>query len=112
MEFMDNVIEAMRSDLAKIKRDAADVQTCLVSAESPSAVANLRKQVDDLAEELLTSQQHLSLKTSGKIIHKDHTLKCLWDSSHLKSIIDLIKYHNAEILEIFDAWGLCVCVYN
>ncbi|XP_076154133.1 uncharacterized protein kif20bb isoform X2 [Alosa pseudoharengus] len=63
-EFMDSLIEAMRSDLAKIKRDAAEVQTCLVTAESPAATAGLRKQVDELAEELLTSQQLLGLKTS------------------------------------------------
>ena len=82
MEFMDSMLVAMRSDLAKIKQDAEQAQTCLVvaaagSAGSPGATvaaakqaeteaAELHKQLDELAEELLTRQQLLGLKSSGR----------------------------------------------
>ncbi|XP_045065754.1 kinesin-like protein KIF20B isoform X1 [Coregonus clupeaformis] len=65
VELLDGIIEAMRDDLARIRRDAETAQTCLVDLpESPGTVASLRKQVDDLSEELLKTQQQLKLKTN------------------------------------------------
>lgn len=86
MEFMDSMIEAMRSDLVKIKRDAEEAQSCLVgSAESPAAAAGLRRQVDELAEELLNSQQLLGLKTSGRS-SRYRNLKVLPEGCQLLSL--------------------------
>ncbi|CAB1338071.1 unnamed protein product [Coregonus sp. 'balchen'] len=65
VELLDGIIEAMRDDLARIRRDTETAQTCLVDLpESPGTVASLRKQVDDLSEELLKTQQQLKLKTN------------------------------------------------
>ena len=56
----------MQNDLEKIKKDAEAAQTCLVGSPGPrDAVANLEKQVSDLSEELLKTQQLLTLKTRG-----------------------------------------------
>ncbi|KAL2078637.1 hypothetical protein ACEWY4_026322 [Coilia grayii] len=74
-ELMDSMLAAMRSDLAQIKQDAQQAQTCLVvaagSSGSPRATltaeaetAELRKQLDELAEELLLQQQLLGAKSS------------------------------------------------
>uniref|UniRef100_A0A8C1PBK2 Kinesin family member 20Bb n=1 Tax=Cyprinus carpio TaxID=7962 RepID=A0A8C1PBK2_CYPCA len=64
IELLDNMIEAMRDDLAKIKGDAEAVQNCLTNVpESPRTISNLRTQLEEMREELLKSQQHLSLKT-------------------------------------------------
>ncbi|XP_072524163.1 kinesin-like protein KIF20B [Salminus brasiliensis] len=64
MEVLDGMIEAMQSDLAKIKRDAEAAQTCLEKgAHSPGAVSRLRTQLDEMAKELLKSQQLLDVKT-------------------------------------------------
>lgn len=63
---MEGIVDTMRDDLARIRRDAEAAQTCLVDLpESPGTVASLRKQVDDLSEELLKTQQQLNLKTNG-----------------------------------------------
>uniref|UniRef100_A0A4W5MAJ6 Kinesin family member 20Bb n=1 Tax=Hucho hucho TaxID=62062 RepID=A0A4W5MAJ6_9TELE len=63
---LEGIVDAMRDDLARIRRDAEAAQTCLVDLpESPGTVASLRKQVDDLSEELLKTQQQLNLKTNG-----------------------------------------------
>ncbi|KAL7857127.1 hypothetical protein SRHO_G00160260 [Serrasalmus rhombeus] len=63
-EFLDGMIEAMQNDLAKIKKDAEAAQTCLErGAHSPGAVSRLRTQLDEMAEELLKSQQLLNIKT-------------------------------------------------
>ncbi|XP_036428902.1 kinesin-like protein KIF20B [Colossoma macropomum] len=63
-EFLDGMIEAMQNDLAKIKKDAEAAQTCLErGAHSPGAVNRLRTQLDEMAEELLKSQQLLNIKT-------------------------------------------------
>ncbi|XP_029620351.1 kinesin-like protein KIF20B [Salmo trutta] len=65
VELLEGIIDAMRDDLARIRRDAEAAQTCLVDLpESPGTVASLRKQVDDLSEELLKTQQQLNLKTN------------------------------------------------
>uniref|UniRef100_A0AAR2LAE4 Kinesin motor domain-containing protein n=1 Tax=Pygocentrus nattereri TaxID=42514 RepID=A0AAR2LAE4_PYGNA len=65
-EFLDGMIEAMQNDLAKIKKDAEAAQTCLErGAHSPGAVSRLRTQLDEMAEELLKSQQLLNIKTKG-----------------------------------------------
>ncbi|XP_063077606.1 kinesin-like protein KIF20B [Engraulis encrasicolus] len=77
MEFMDNMLAAMRSDLAKIKQDAEQAQTMLVVADGAGtpratvsaateteAVTELRKQLDEMAEELLTRQQLLGIKST------------------------------------------------
>uniref|UniRef100_A0A4W5M8T3 Kinesin family member 20Bb n=1 Tax=Hucho hucho TaxID=62062 RepID=A0A4W5M8T3_9TELE len=62
---LEGIVDAMRDDLARIRRDAEAAQTCLVDLpESPGTVASLRKQVDDLSEELLKTQQQLNLKTN------------------------------------------------
>uniref|UniRef100_A0A671QQ63 Kinesin family member 20Bb n=1 Tax=Sinocyclocheilus anshuiensis TaxID=1608454 RepID=A0A671QQ63_9TELE len=64
IEHLDNMIEAMRDDLAKIKGDAEAVQICLTNVpESPRTISDLRTQLEDMREELLKSQQLLSLKT-------------------------------------------------
>uniref|UniRef100_A0A673ZT29 Kinesin family member 20Bb n=1 Tax=Salmo trutta TaxID=8032 RepID=A0A673ZT29_SALTR len=61
---LEGIVDTMRDDLARIRRDAEAAQTCLVDLpESPGTVASLRKQVDDLSEELLKTQ--LNLKTNG-----------------------------------------------
>uniref|UniRef100_A0A8C7H5S1 Kinesin family member 20Bb n=1 Tax=Oncorhynchus kisutch TaxID=8019 RepID=A0A8C7H5S1_ONCKI len=66
VELLEGIIDAMRDDLARIRRDAEAAQTCLVDLpESPGTVASPRKQVDDLSEELLKTQQQLHLKTNG-----------------------------------------------
>ncbi|CAB1311911.1 unnamed protein product [Coregonus sp. 'balchen'] len=63
---LEGIVDAMRDDLAKIRRDAEAAQTCLVDLpESPGTMTSLRKQVDDLSEELLKTQQQLNLKTNG-----------------------------------------------
>ncbi|XP_029561201.1 kinesin-like protein KIF20B isoform X2 [Salmo trutta] len=60
---LEGIVDTMRDDLARIRRDAEAAQTCLVDLpESPGTVASLRKQVDDLSEELLKTQ--LNLKTN------------------------------------------------
>ncbi|XP_042161892.1 kinesin-like protein KIF20B isoform X1 [Oncorhynchus tshawytscha] len=65
VELLEGIIDAMRDDLARIRRDAEAAQTCLVDLpESPGTVASPRKQVDDLSEELLKTQQQLHLKTN------------------------------------------------
>ncbi|XP_064806882.1 kinesin-like protein KIF20B isoform X1 [Oncorhynchus masou masou] len=65
VELLEGIIDAMRGDLARIRRDAEAAQTCLVDLpESPGTVASPRKQVDDLSEELLKTQQQLHLKTN------------------------------------------------
>ncbi|XP_038831158.1 kinesin-like protein KIF20B isoform X2 [Salvelinus namaycush] len=66
VELLEGIIDAMRDDLARIRRDAEAAQTCLVDLpESPGTEVSLRKQVDDLSEELLKTQQQLNLKTNG-----------------------------------------------
>ncbi|KAM9411753.1 kinesin-like protein KIF20B isoform 2-T2 [Salvelinus alpinus] len=66
VELLEGIIDAMRDDLARIRRDAQAAQTCLVDLpESPGTEVSLRKQVDDLSEELLKTQQQLNLKTNG-----------------------------------------------
>lgn len=63
------MIEAMRDDLAKIKGDAEAVNMCLTNVpESPGTVSHLRTQLEEMKEELLKSQQLLSLKTKGILI--------------------------------------------
>lgn len=60
------MIKAMRDDLAKIKGDAEGVQICLTNVpESPRTISDLRTQLEEMREELLKSQQLLSLKTIG-----------------------------------------------
>ncbi|KAM9561505.1 LOW QUALITY PROTEIN: kinesin-like protein KIF20B [Salvelinus alpinus] len=62
---LEGIVDTMRDDLARIRRDAEAAQTCLVDLpESPGTVASLRKQVDDLSEELLKTQQQLNIKTN------------------------------------------------
>ncbi|XP_042623356.1 kinesin-like protein KIF20B isoform X3 [Cyprinus carpio] len=64
IEHLDNMIKAMRDDLAKIKGDAEGVQICLTNVpESPRTISDLRTQLEEMREELLKSQQLLSLKT-------------------------------------------------
>ncbi|ROL48440.1 Kinesin-like protein KIF20B [Anabarilius grahami] len=64
IELLDSVMEAMRDDLAKIKGDAEAVHMCLTNVpESPGTVSHLRTQLEEMKEELLKSQQLLSLKT-------------------------------------------------
>ncbi|XP_051770957.1 kinesin-like protein KIF20B isoform X4 [Ctenopharyngodon idella] len=64
IELLDSMIEAMRDDLAKIKGDAEAVTMCLTNVpESPGTVSHLRTQLEEMKEELLKSQQLLSLKT-------------------------------------------------
>uniref|UniRef100_A0A9J8BBI0 Kinesin family member 20Bb n=1 Tax=Cyprinus carpio carpio TaxID=630221 RepID=A0A9J8BBI0_CYPCA len=64
IEHLDNMIKAMRDDLAKIKGDAEGVQICLTNVpESPGTISDLRTQLEEMREELLKSQQLLSLKT-------------------------------------------------
>ncbi|XP_067225354.1 kinesin-like protein KIF20B isoform X1 [Chanodichthys erythropterus] len=64
IELLDSMIEAMRDDLAKIKGDAEAVNMCLTNVpESPGTVSHLRLQLEEMKEELLKSQQLLSLKT-------------------------------------------------
>uniref|UniRef100_A0A673KRR5 Kinesin-like protein KIF20B n=1 Tax=Sinocyclocheilus rhinocerous TaxID=307959 RepID=A0A673KRR5_9TELE len=64
IELLDSMIEAMRDDLAKIKGDAEAVQNCLTNVpESPRTISHLRTELEEMREELLKSQQHLSLKT-------------------------------------------------
>lgn len=66
------MIEAMRDDLAKIKGDAEAVQNCLTNVpESPRTISNLRTQLEEMREELLKSQQHLSLKTKGVLSYHE-----------------------------------------
>lgn len=63
---MDSLVEVMRGDLAKIKGDAEAVHMCLTNVpKSPGTVSRLRKQLEEMKEELLKSQQLLSLKTKG-----------------------------------------------
>ncbi|KAI4892352.1 hypothetical protein NFI96_018664 [Prochilodus magdalenae] len=63
-ELFGGMIEAMQNDLAKIKKDAEEAQTCLErGAHSPGAFSKLRTQLDEMAEELLKTQQLLNLKT-------------------------------------------------
>ncbi|KAL0984139.1 hypothetical protein UPYG_G00137610 [Umbra pygmaea] len=62
---LEGIVEAMRHDLVRIRKDAEAAQTCLVTLpESPGAVASLRKQVEDLSEELLMTKQQLNVKTT------------------------------------------------
>ncbi|XP_020310170.2 kinesin-like protein KIF20A isoform X2 [Oncorhynchus kisutch] len=62
---LEGIVDTMRDDLARIRRDAEAAQTCLVDLpESPGTVASLMKQVDDLSEELLKTQQQLKFKTN------------------------------------------------
>ncbi|XP_016431625.1 kinesin-like protein KIF20B [Sinocyclocheilus rhinocerous] len=64
IEHLDSMIEAMRDDPAKIKGDAEAVQICLTNVpESPRTISDLRTQLEEMREELLKSQQLLSLKT-------------------------------------------------
>lgn len=64
MELLDTMIEAMRSDLTKIKGDAESVQLCLANVpESPGKVSRLRTELEEIRVELLKSQQQLSLKS-------------------------------------------------
>uniref|UniRef100_A0A8C7QDH6 Kinesin family member 20Bb n=1 Tax=Oncorhynchus mykiss TaxID=8022 RepID=A0A8C7QDH6_ONCMY len=62
---LEGIVDTMRDDLARIRRDAEAAQTCLVDLpESPGTVASLMKQVDNLSEELFKTQQQLKLKTN------------------------------------------------
>ncbi|KAJ7987733.1 hypothetical protein DPEC_G00329550 [Dallia pectoralis] len=62
---LEGIIDAMRGDLTRIRRDAEAAQTCLVNLPpSPHTVADLRKQVGDLSAELLLAQQKVNLKTT------------------------------------------------
>uniref|UniRef100_A0A672LUY9 Kinesin-like protein KIF20B n=1 Tax=Sinocyclocheilus grahami TaxID=75366 RepID=A0A672LUY9_SINGR len=64
IELLDSMIEAIRDDLAKMKGDAEAVQNCLTNVpESPRTICHLRTELEEMREELLKSQQHLSLKT-------------------------------------------------
>ncbi|XP_073774416.1 kinesin-like protein KIF20B isoform X1 [Danio rerio] len=64
MELLDTMIEAMRSDLTKIKGDAESVQLCLANVpESPGKLSHLRTELEEIKAELLKSQQQLSLKS-------------------------------------------------
>lgn len=64
IELLDSLVEVMRGDLAKIKGDAEAVHMCLTNVpKSPGTVSRLRKQLEEMKEELLKSQQLLSLKT-------------------------------------------------
>ncbi|XP_059386686.1 kinesin-like protein KIF20B isoform X2 [Carassius carassius] len=64
IEHLDSMIKALRDDLAKIKGDAESVQICLTNVpESSRTISDLRTQLEEMREELIKSQQLLSLKT-------------------------------------------------
>lgn len=80
MELLDTMIEAMRSDLTKIKGDAESVQLCLANVpESPGKVSRLRTELEEIRVELLKSQQQLSLKSKG-------VLSCLKANSYCSKL--------------------------
>ncbi|KAG9345983.1 hypothetical protein JZ751_007798 [Albula glossodonta] len=59
---LDGMMGSMQSDLERIKKDAEAAQTCLIGLLDPHNT-NLEKQVAELSEELLKTQQLLTLKT-------------------------------------------------
>ncbi|KAJ8264374.1 hypothetical protein GJAV_G00148420 [Gymnothorax javanicus] len=61
VDLLDGLMDSIQDDLQKIKKDAEAAQTCLVVLPEPRE--NLEKQVSELSEELLKSQQLLCLKT-------------------------------------------------
>ncbi|XP_026078578.1 kinesin-like protein KIF20B isoform X1 [Carassius auratus] len=64
IEHLDSMIKAMRDDLAQIKGEAESVQICLTNVpESSRTISDLRTQLEEMREELIKSQQLLSLKT-------------------------------------------------
>lgn len=62
---MDEMIETMQDDLAKIKRDAEAAHMCLSLPDPSRTVANLEKRLAELSEELLKTQELLTLKSNG-----------------------------------------------
>ncbi|XP_064175746.1 kinesin-like protein KIF20B isoform X1 [Anguilla rostrata] len=64
VELFDGIIDSMQDDLDKIKKDAEAAQTCLVGLPDPREnLASLEKQVSELSEELLKTQQLLTVKS-------------------------------------------------
>ncbi|XP_023686718.1 kinesin-like protein KIF20B isoform X1 [Paramormyrops kingsleyae] len=61
---MDEIIETMQDDLAKIKRDAEAAHVCLSLPDPSSTVASLEKRLADLSEELLKTQELLTFKSN------------------------------------------------
>ncbi|XP_048843736.1 kinesin-like protein KIF20B [Brienomyrus brachyistius] len=61
---MDEMIETMQDDLAKIKRDAEAAQMCLSLPDPSSTIASLEKQLAELSEELLKTKELLALKSN------------------------------------------------
>ncbi|KAI1886885.1 hypothetical protein AGOR_G00200390 [Albula goreensis] len=59
---LDGMMGSMQGDLDRIKKDAEAAQTCLIGLLDPHNT-NLEKQVAELSEELLKTQQLLTLKT-------------------------------------------------
>ncbi len=76
------MIESMRNDLSKIKGDAEAVQNCLTNVpESPRTINHLRKQLEEMREELFKSQQYLCLKTKGVLSYHEGGSSVFYDIS-------------------------------
>ncbi|XP_046888743.1 kinesin-like protein KIF20B isoform X3 [Hypomesus transpacificus] len=67
VSLLEGIMETMRLDLGRIRREAEAAHTCLAEAEpaaSPGVPSRLQAQVEHLSAQLLHSQQQLHLQTN------------------------------------------------
>ncbi|XP_062331297.1 kinesin-like protein KIF20B isoform X3 [Osmerus eperlanus] len=67
VSLLEGIMETMRLDLGRIRREAEAAHTCLAEAEpaaSPGVPSRLQAQVEQLSAELLHTQQQLHLQTN------------------------------------------------
>lgn len=62
------MLDSMSNDLAEIRQDAQDAQSCLVTSNprDSTTLHDLEKKVTELSELLSETQNQLSLKSKGE----------------------------------------------
>ncbi|XP_036405342.1 kinesin-like protein KIF20B [Megalops cyprinoides] len=98
---LDGMIDSMQDDLAKIKKDAEAAQTCLVGLpDEDDTIARLEKQVAELSEELLKTQQLLTLKTNEVQTVSSQTQKSSEELEEAKRKYESQTQKFQELMEI------------
>ncbi|XP_035388817.1 kinesin-like protein KIF20B [Electrophorus electricus] len=97
---LDGMLDSMCSDLARIRQDAEEAQTCLVTSDPrpPVTLRDLEKEVAELAEQLSDARTQLSLKTEEL-----HTQRIL--ASELEEIKKTLEWREQRVNELM---AMCV----
>ena len=89
VSLLEGIMETMRLDLGRIRREAEAAHTCLAEAEpaaSPGLPSRLQAQVDDLYAQLLHTQQQLHLRTNGNT-HTHTHLETRWPAYLVRTAV-------------------------